>query len=247
MILKSNTEDMKSATVHRKNKKPGNKKAAIRKQITYDSVLQLPDRNEQNILIMKRLIYCLIILALMSGCRNGKSPEAQRGNNAVQSAAESTNTIEGASVRDVESSISVKGLADSYLKLKNALAGDDSEAASLEGINLKEAFERYDKTALAPDHVKLFEGIADDAMEHADHIGQSNGDISHQRQHFELLSNGMYDLITTFDAGLVLYRQFCPMYNDGKGAYWLNESKKIQNPYYGSEMPQCGSVKEIIQ
>jgi hypothetical protein len=34
------------------------------------------------------------------------------------------------------------------------------------------------------------------------------------------------------------------MYNDGKGAVWISEAKAIKNPYYGSQMLTCGSVKK---
>jgi hypothetical protein len=37
------------------------------------------------------------------------------------------------------------------------------------------------------------------------------------------------------------------MYNDGKGANWLSETKEIANPYLGKSMPTCGSVKEELK
>jgi hypothetical protein len=43
-----------------------------------------------------------------------------------------------------------------------------------------------------------------------------------------------------------LYYDNCPMYNNGKGGNWLSETKDIQNPYLGKEMPTCGSVKEEL-
>lgn len=45
----------------------------------------------------------------------------------------------------------------------------------------------------------------------------------------------------------VVYKQFCPMANGGKGGYWLANEAKIQNPYYGKMMMSCGSVKEEIK
>jgi Cu(I)/Ag(I) efflux system membrane fusion protein len=44
----------------------------------------------------------------------------------------------------------------------------------------------------------------------------------------------------------LLYVQFCPMADDNNGAYWLSTSKDVLNPYYGSMMLKCGSVKETI-
>jgi hypothetical protein len=45
----------------------------------------------------------------------------------------------------------------------------------------------------------------------------------------------------------VVYKQYCPMANGGKGGYWLASEAKIQNPYYGKMMMSCGSVKEEIK
>lgn len=39
---------------------------------------------------------------------------------------------------------------------------------------------------------------------------------------------------------------FCPMAFDSIGAYWISDSKTVQNPYMGSKMPICGDVKEEL-
>ncbi|EKF53808.1 hypothetical protein I215_15663, partial [Galbibacter marinus] len=41
-----------------------------------------------------------------------------------------------------------------------------------------------------------------------------------------------------------LYQQFCPMYDGGSA--WLSLSKDIKNPYYGSQMLNCGKVQKEI-
>lgn len=33
-------------------------------------------------------------------------------------------------------------------------------------------------------------------------------------------------------AGEKIYVDYCPMYNDNKGAIWLSETKEIKNPYW---------------
>lgn len=43
-----------------------------------------------------------------------------------------------------------------------------------------------------------------------------------------------------------LYLLHCPMARDGKGGHWLGKSHKIENPYFGSEMFGCGSVKSQL-
>ncbi|MBA4167053.1 MAG: DUF3347 domain-containing protein, partial [Chitinophagaceae bacterium] len=83
--------------------------------------------------------------------------------------------------------------------------------------------------------------------ENAEHISENAGKLGHQREHFEMLSKDVYDLVKAFGAGQTLYQDFCPMYNDEKGASWLSETKEIQNPYMGQKMTTCGSVKEELK
>ena len=86
--------------------------------------------------------------------------------------------------------------------------------------------------------------ILESAKEHAEHIVKSP--IDHQREHFEVLSTDVNDIITLLGTEKTLYKDFCPMANNNKGAYWLSEVKDIKNPYFGSKMMKCGSVKEQI-
>jgi hypothetical protein len=37
------------------------------------------------------------------------------------------------------------------------------------------------------------------------------------------------------------------MANNGEGANWLSKESAVENPYYGSMMLTCGSVKETIK
>jgi len=34
---------------------------------------------------------------------------------------------------------------------------------------------------------------------------------------------------------------------DGKGGYWLSNSKEIRNPYFGDIMLACGEVTEVLE
>jgi len=148
---------------------------------------------------------------------------------------------------DVKVAASIKEIIASYLQLKNALVSDKSGDASTAGRLLETAFEKVDVKELTSRQKKIFADVSADAREHAEHIGANEGNIEHQREHFELLSNDMVDLVREFGSGQTLYKDFCPMYNDKKGAIWLSETKVIKNPYYGKQMPTCGSVKETLQ
>ncbi len=148
---------------------------------------------------------------------------------------------------DPKPSASIREILNDYLQIKNALAKDNSADAASAGIALEGAFKNFNKSTLTADQKIKFEDVDADAREHAEHIGLSKGNIEHQREHFELLSNDIYDLVKVIGAGEVLYRDFCPMYNKGKGAYWLSETKEIHNPYMGKSMPVCGTIKEELK
>jgi hypothetical protein len=57
----------------------------------------------------------------------------------------------------------------------------------------------------------------------------------------------MYELIKVSKVDEPVYVQFCPMANNGEGANWLSKESAVKNPYYGSMMLTCGSVKEAIK
>ena len=139
------------------------------------------------------------------------------------------------------------GLLTAYLKIKNALASDDAGEAASGGNDFVQALGKVDPSSLTPDQKKTFQETADDAREMAEHIGKSAGKIEHQREHFEMLTSDMYDLAKVFKHHQTLYRDFCPMYNNGKGAEWISETRDIKNPYLGKKMPTCGEVKEEIK
>lgn len=106
---------------------------------------------------------------------------------------------------------------------------------------------KVDQSVMTDEQKKKYTDIADDLKENAQHINENAGNIAHQREHFEMLSKDMEDLVKIFGGGQPLYKDFCSMANDGKGASWLSETKEIKNPYMGKEMPTCGELKEELK
>ena len=72
----------------------------------------------------------------------------------------------------------------------------------------------------------------------------ASGDVNVQREHFGTLSDELYAYAQTTEMGVNLYRQYCPMAFQNKGAYWLSSESKIMNPYFGDKMLHCGVVKD---
>jgi nitrous oxide reductase accessory protein NosL len=149
-------------------------------------------------------------------------------------------------VEDSQTTFSVKEIVINYLTLKNALAKDDSKGAAGAGKALYTTFNSVNTKLIDAKLKATYLDIADDAKEHAEHIGDNSGKIEHQREHFVMLSKDINDLIKTFGTKQKLYQDYCPMADEGKGAIWISETKEIKNPYYGSQMLTCGSVKKEL-
>ena len=193
---------------------------------------------------MKTLLVTGVALAAIafSAC-NGNNNSTKENS----SIADTTVKSSQAGATETKSKTPLKEIITAYLQIKDGLASDNGDAAATGGNAFVDALGKIDKSSMNADQKKSFEDIADDAKEMAEHIGKNAGKIEHQREHFDMLSKDMYDLVKTFGAGQTLYQDFCPMYNDGKGATWLSEVKLIRNPYLGKKMPTCGSVKETIE
>jgi hypothetical protein len=147
---------------------------------------------------------------------------------------------------DPKIAASIKDLLTNYLDLKNGLVKDDGKEAAEAGKALMASLEKVDHSAMTPEQMKSYTDIADDAKEMAEHISKNEDKIEHQREHFDMLSKDMIDLVKVFGAGETVYIDHCPMYNEKKGAMWLSEIKEIKNPYMGSSMSTCGIVKEKL-
>ena len=187
---------------------------------------------------MKTLTLSLVIISvLFVACNNSGSNEQ-----ASDSSATMGTTDQETSVSKMPASKVLSG----YLKLKNALKNDNDKDAAAAASELVKAFESMDKAALTAEQVKVYDDIEADAREHAEHIASNAGNIVHQREHFETLSQEVYELVKATGAGQKLYYTNCPMYNDNKGANWLSETKEVSNPYLGQAMLTCGSVKEEL-
>lgn len=142
---------------------------------------------------------------------------------------------------------SVQEIVTGYLQIKNALTADNGEEAANGGKSLIAYLQKFDESTLTPEQKKTYYDLEVSMKENAEHIGDNANKIDHQREHFEMLSQDMYDLIKAFGAGQILYKDFCPMAHNNKGATWISETKEIKNPYLGKKMPTCGEQKEEIK
>lgn len=135
---------------------------------------------------------------------------------------------------------------DSYFAVKDALVRTDGAAASTSSKTLFTEINNVKMDKLSMDvhmaWMKVFENLKEDA----EHIAGIK-DIGRQRDHFISLSKNIYEVMKISKQETPTYYQFCPMANDGKGANWLSKENAIKNPYYGSQMLNCGNTVETIK
>lgn len=193
---------------------------------------------------MKTILFGVaIVAASFTACsnnNNGSKTTDTKGSDTSQ-----TNTQASSITR--EQPASVNEAVNAYLQLKNALTIDNGNNAANAGKQLTQAMAKLDNALFNAEQKKVYDDVKDDIKENAEHISTNGGKIAHQREHFDMLSKDMYDLVKELKPNQTLYKDHCPMYNDNKGADWLSEVKQIKNPYLGKKMPACGIVKEEIK
>ncbi|MCD0476899.1 DUF3347 domain-containing protein [Chryseobacterium sp. LC2016-29] len=212
---------------------------------------------------MKNIIAIVIVGFVFAACSKPKTePVTENTDHQSEIMKDSMNENSGFQVSNSESSeimaktdekmeaeiakttFSTKAIIKDYLMLKNSLAKDDSKAAASAGKVLFETMKKTDINQLNAKKKSVYKEIAESIEENAEHIAAGTGSIEHQREHFDMLSKDVNDLIETFGSEQKLYKDFCPMYNDNKGAIWISEKKEIVNPYQGSKMLTCGSMQK---
>lgn len=146
----------------------------------------------------------------------------------------------------VKSTVSTEAIVNGYLKVKNALANDNSEEAATAANDFIKAVSATNTSKIDSKLLAKFSSSTDDAKKQAELIAKNKSDIDQQRAYFATLSKDISTLIANFGTTKHLYQDYCPMYNEGKSGYWISEMKEIKNPYFGSEMLECGGmIKEI--
>lgn len=145
-----------------------------------------------------------------------------------------------------EKSNELSKVFENYFAMKDALIRSDSKAVGLIAKNFIEIVNAVKMENLKQEEHIVWMKIQKSIIESAISI-QKSSDILKQRNSFSLLSKSIYSLIKVTTQEKPIYLMHCPMFNDGKGSDWLSKENNIKNPYYGSQMLNCGSVKETIK
>ncbi|MEJ7557759.1 MAG: DUF3347 domain-containing protein [Pedobacter sp.] len=173
---------------------------------------------------MKRFLAAGMLMILFS-CSNSQQKDTALASDTAAVPGEQTSAV-----NLVDSK--AQTIYNDYISLKNSLVATKYEEAQQSAEKLKASLSNYpgcENTALIAG--KIF----------------TAKDIPEQRKEFTLLSSDVIAMFkhTDLTSGSI-YVQHCPMANNGNGGDWLSSEKKIQNPYYGDEMLECGAVLETI-
>ena len=130
-----------------------------------------------------------------------------------------------------------------YFALKDALVASDAKKAAAHASELSTAVKAVQMERMGHE----LHGVWMQVMEPLANISAgiaSKTDIETQRKAFAELAAPMLALVKVAPRSEPVYYDHCPMYEGG--ANWLSQEKGIKNPFYGSMMMTCGSVKETI-
>ena len=131
-----------------------------------------------------------------------------------------------------------------YFKLKNALVNDQIAPAKSAANELVQLLAKLQSGTLKSSEKTAWEALSKKLTDASVKIKAAK-DITELRKHFELLSTEVILLTENYGVNQELvYKDYCPMAFNNKGAYWLSETKEITNPYFGASMLACGEVKQ---
>ncbi|MDX1362823.1 DUF3347 domain-containing protein [Arenibacter latericius] len=147
---------------------------------------------------------------------------------------------------DTQDTNLLNSVFNDYFSLKDALVSSDANTASLRAENLLNTLKEVKMQSLPMEVHMEWMKVIKDLVANTDQIVNTT-EIARQREQFMSLSKNMYALMKVSKLETPTYYQFCPMANNGKGANWLSKESTIRNPYYGSQMLNCGKTVETIE
>jgi membrane fusion protein, copper/silver efflux system len=141
----------------------------------------------------------------------------------------------------------ITAFAEAYFALKNALVASDAGTARQSLGGLEKALAAVNTGDLQDPAGNIWANLS--ARLRADLVRLRDApDLEAIRVQFQRLSEGVLEMTERFGLDKeAVYREYCPMAFDNKGASWLSESDEILNPYYGDAMLNCGVVEKTYR
>ncbi|SRR5690554_356821 len=176
------------------------------------------------------LFFALFSVSLFSCKDNTKEAELEVVT--VDTSADVKKSYEVAQTDVVFNDSKVEAIFEHYLKVETALVNTDAEGASIAAKDLASLLKEVE---------------ADEEVQKSVSEMASSDNIELQRKNFEHLSDGMEKMLEGALSSGSLYKQYCPMAFNNRGASWISSSKDILNPYFGDKMLKCGRVDAEIK
>lgn len=146
---------------------------------------------------------------------------------------------------------SFESILTNYYALRDALVASDADAANKaaatliaasDGLKLDELKATDTNNVVIPTAQTYTSGISSESKGL-----QGESDLEAKRKSFQMISGNLFDLARTVRyTKQKIYLLNCPMAFNNTGADWLSSSTEIKNPYFGSKMLTCGSVKDSV-
>ncbi len=176
------------------------------------------------------IVFFAIIGIAFTSCKdNSKQNEPE-----VVTVDNSADAVEIYEVAEVDAEFNdpkIEAAFAQYLQVEAALINTDAEKTSAESSKL----------------VPLLKEInAEEETQNAVSAMAGSEDIKVQREHFEALSAGVESMLKGALKSGTIYKQYCPMAFNNRGASWISTSRDILNPYFGDKMLKCGRVDAEI-
>ena len=137
-------------------------------------------------------------------------------------------------------------VVEAYLVLKEGLVEGDEEKVAKASSVLLATLEELDGSVLKGEAAAFWKEKRKFLFQHAKLCKEADT-IEEKRENFIYLSQPLIKVVEAFGAEQTLYVDFCPMAQEGNGAYWLSEVEEIRNPFMPATMLHCGEVKEVIE
>jgi len=141
-------------------------------------------------------------------------------------------------------------LLSSYYSLKDAFVASDIKKVNTAAAELVKSADSLKTGEIKGDSTGM---IKETAKQYAQTLSGSGktlaaaADIEAKRHEFETVTDALWSLTRTVQYdGQKVYYQYCPMAFNNKGAYWLNNTTEIRNPYFGDKMLKCGETADSL-
>jgi Cu(I)/Ag(I) efflux system membrane fusion protein len=140
----------------------------------------------------------------------------------------------------------VQRILDGYYSVKDAMVTSDAAQVKTAAESLLEVITEFDTNGLEEAVAVRLTSEIDAIRYGAQNVAEATT-IDAQREYLPALTENMIGLVTHYQVtSQPVYKQYCPMAFNDKGAYWLSSSDSVINPYFGDMMLRCGEVVESL-